>query len=127
MTIRDIEHANNKGKGLARESSVAKRAWGPVATSWTMENRTSTDIGTPPTGRPADAVDPSLYSTQQAGKSFPTPGITRGMKSNPERGEYDPDNGVRVMNNAHAEAEPDHPVNMQKRLAASLPQATEET
>ena len=41
---RDLEHAENIGKGLARESRVAKRAWGPQPIHSSMEDRTSTDI-----------------------------------------------------------------------------------
>jgi hypothetical protein len=44
-----------------------------------MEDRTNDTIGCAPTGKPADAVDTSLYSTEQAGKAFDgTSGVNLG-------------------------------------------------
>lgn len=51
-----------------------------------MEDRTNDTVGAAPTGRPADAVDPSLYSTQQAGKSFDIPKASWNAKDGDGRG-----------------------------------------
>lgn len=83
---RDIEHVASQGKGLARESSVAKRSSAPCPAHSGMVNRTSDTIGAAPTGRPTDAVDPSLYSTQQAGKTFDIPKASWDMKDADGRG-----------------------------------------
>lgn len=85
-TSRDIEHAKSQGKGIARESSVAKRSSAPCPTHPGMVDRISDSVGAAPTGRPADAVDPALYSTQQAGKSFDIPKASWDMKDADGRG-----------------------------------------
>lgn len=127
---REIEHAKNQDTGLARAGGRAK-ACGPAPLHPGFQNRTNTSLGAPPTGAPPDASSPlpTDPTKQHGSKQFPVPGVTRGMeghKNDPERGSYDPSIGAGVMSDAHDAAEPDHPVNMQKRLAASLPSQTNE-
>jgi hypothetical protein len=54
--------------------------------------------GSPTTGPDASSSLPTDASRQ--GKSFAVPAVTFGMKSDPERGSYDPANAHAVMNEA---------------------------
>ncbi len=121
MNSRDIEQAASEGKGLARKSSVAKRGFDtPIHPG--MQDRTSDTVGAAPTGRPADAVDPSLYSTQQAGKTFDIPKASWDMKDADGRG-VDNTAAHKVM--AQAAKPPD---DFAAHLNTRLPDAvTEET
>jgi hypothetical protein len=123
MDSREIEHAKSQDKGLARQSSVAKKAFvaaPPIHPG--MADRTSDTVGAAPTGRPADAVHPSLYSTTEAGKSFDIPKASWDAKDGDGCG-IDPAAGHKVM----AQAKSNHP-DFAKRLHTKLPDAvTEET
>ena len=50
MNSRDIEHAKSQGKGLAGDSSVAKRSSATCPTHSGMEDRTNDTVGAAPTG-----------------------------------------------------------------------------
>lgn len=122
-TARDYEHKDSQDKGLARASTVAKRSMDSVPIHSAMQNRTSSTVGAPPTGAPPDASSPlpTDPTKQHGSKSFPIPGITRGMKSNPQRGFYDPASSDQVMGEALVDVT-DH-----TRLGKkTLPQQTEE-
>ncbi|MGH9807695.1 MAG: hypothetical protein ACRD9W_10625 [Terriglobia bacterium] len=77
---RFVEHRQSQDGGLARASSTHKKSSAPPKIHPGMKDRVSDTAGAAPTGRPADAVSPSLYSTQQAGKSFPIPEASWDMK-----------------------------------------------
>lgn len=79
MTSRDVEHANSQGKGLARQSMCAKRAWGPASIHPGFANLTSTTLGAPPTGAPPDASSPSPLDPTRT-KTYPIPAASWDMK-----------------------------------------------
>jgi hypothetical protein len=74
MSARQLEHGKSQGLDIARRSSVAKPD-GAAPIKPGMKSRT-------------DGAYPT--STTSSSKSFAIPQITRGMKSNPQRGHYDP-------------------------------------
>lgn len=117
---RDIDFTKSLGKGLARTSTVGKRSSKTCPTHPGMEDRTNDTVGAAPTGRPADAVDPSLYTTEQGGKSFDIPKASWGMKDGDGRG-IDETSAHRVM--AEAKKSPD---DFAKSLHTTLPQGVTE-
>ena len=119
---RDIEHAASQGKGLARESSAAKRAWGPQRVHPSMENRTSTDIGAPSTGAPPDASAPNPLDPTRT-KQYPIPEASWQMKDGDGRG-IDPAAGHKVMDQAVSGNHPDFAKSLHTRLPDAV---TEET
>ncbi len=89
-TSRDIEHKNSRDLDIARKGTVAKRG-GPAPTHPGMSCPTrSGGPGGPTQGNPPDASSPLPTDPSRQGKSFAVPAITHGMKSNDERGSYDP-------------------------------------
>lgn len=121
---RDIEHDNSQTLDIARRSTVAKRGFGPAPIHPGMSNRTNTTLGAPPTGAPPDASSPlpTDPDKQHGSKSFPVPACHPHMKSDPERGSYDPQCAGRVMGNAHSDGKSD----FARSLHATLPSETTE-
>jgi hypothetical protein len=66
---------------------------------WAHTRRDNTPGG-PTQGNPPDASSPLPTDPSRQGKTFPIPAVTRGMKSDPERGSYDPANAHAVMSDA---------------------------
>jgi hypothetical protein len=92
MGSRQIEHLKSQGKGLARRSSVCKRADGPAPIHAGMSSKTRATLGGPTQGNPPDASSPlpTDHEKQHSAKMLPVPKMAFGMKSDPERGYYDP-------------------------------------
>lgn len=99
MGARQIEHEASQDKDIARKSTRAK-ADGPAPIHSGFTNRTDTSLGAPTQGVPPDASSPLPTDPSRQGKRFAVPQITHGMKSDPERGSYDPAYADRVMGQA---------------------------
>jgi hypothetical protein len=101
MRSRQNEHANSQDKGLARRSSIAKRADGPAPVHDGMVSKTRGTLGGPPNPNYGPDASSSLPTdpTRQ-GKAFAVPKITQGCRSDPERGSYDPGLAEAIMNEA---------------------------
>lgn len=121
MDSRTREHINSQGKGLARESSRPKTSSRPVPIHPGMQSQTRGAIGGPTQGNPPDASSPLPTDPTREGKSFPTPALAMGMKSDPERGFYNPAHAHAVMGEASR-----HSDDFARDLHTVLPQATEE-
>jgi hypothetical protein len=97
---RTIEHLQSQDKELARRSSVPKRAEGAAPIHPSMRDRVTTALGAPPDGAPPDASSPLVTDPSRQNKAFPVPAVTRGMKSDPQRGRYDPALANAIMDEA---------------------------
>ena len=103
---RDYEHEASQDGGLARRSTVAKRSSDPVAITHGMHERTNTSVGAPPRdNNPPDASRPlpTDPEKQHGSKTFPVPGVTRGLEAHandPQRGSYDPASSGKVIGQA---------------------------
>jgi len=119
MGARIKEHLDSQDLGLARRSSVPKVHTNPIHPGF--QNRTTSTIGAPPIGAPPDASSPLPTDPSRPGKSFAVPAVTHGMKSDPQRGRYDPGLAEAVMSEAyHA------PDDYAKKLHTVLPSAVQE-
>jgi len=100
MDSRTLEHLQSQDTDIARRSSVPKRANGPAPIHPHMANRTDTSVGAPPRdANPPDASDsrPTDPTKQHGSKKFPVPALAQGMKSDPERGSYQPQDADRII------------------------------
>jgi hypothetical protein len=117
---RTIEHQNSQSLDIARKSSRSKpEGAAPLHPGFT--NRTTTTLGAPPTGALPDASSPLPTAPSRQEKSFPVPGVTHGMKSDPERSHYDPVSAERIMSDATRA-----PDDFAKDLHATLPRTVTE-
>lgn len=103
QSSRDIEHEKTADLGIARAGSRPKTASDPCPIHPGMGERTNSSIGAPP--RNANSPDassplPTNPEKQHGSKTFPIPGITRGMSTRPGRGEYDPGSAGKVIGQA---------------------------
>jgi hypothetical protein len=122
MGSRTIEHQNSRSLGIARRSSRAKPD-GASSTHPQMASRTNTTLGAPPRGTPLDASSPSPTAPekQQGDKTLPVPAVTFGMKSDPQRGSYDPSFAEHIMGEATRSSD-----DYARNLHATLPRAVTE-
>jgi hypothetical protein len=118
---RTIEHLQSQGTDIARRSSVPKRGEGAAPIHPGFANRTHTSLGAPPTGAPPDASSPLPTDPSRQVKSFPVPAVTHGMKSDPQRGSYDPAFAEHIMNEATRA-----PDDYARNLHATLPRDVNE-
>ncbi len=120
---RTIEHLQSQDKDMARRSSVPKRAEGAAPIHDGMLSRTRRDNtpGGPTQGNPPDASGPLVTDPSRQGKSFAVPPITRGMKSDPQRGRYDPSLAAAIMDEAKRS-----PDDFAKSLHTVLPDTVQE-
>jgi hypothetical protein len=65
-----------------------------------MRDRVTTALGAPPDGAPPDASSPLVTDPTRQAKALPVPAVTRGMKSDPQRGRYDPALANAIMDEA---------------------------
>ena len=105
-TSRDIDHEKTQDLGLARAGGRRKTASDPVAITHGMHERTNTSVGAPPRdNNPPDASSPlpTDPEKQHGSKTFPVPGVTRGLEAHandPQRGSYDPASSGKVIGQA---------------------------
>jgi hypothetical protein len=112
MGSRQIEHANSQDKGLARRSSVAKRADGPAPIHDGMKCVTRGALGGPTQGNPPDASSPLSTDPSRLGKRLVKAPIHEGMKGHAA---IITDNGDVVMAEGLVHAGPDHPNNLGRK------------
>jgi hypothetical protein len=99
----DIAHKN--GPDIARTGGRPKNLGVPPVHPH-MAERTNTSIGAPPRdNNPPDASSPlpTDPEKQHGSKTFPVPGVTRGLKAHandPQRGSYDPASSGKVIGQA---------------------------
>jgi hypothetical protein len=88
MGARQIEHGKSQGTDIARRSSVAKPD-GAAPVMRGMKSRSTSSV--------ADSTSSS--------KKYAIPQITHGMKSDPQRGSFDPGLAAGIMNEAMRSAD----------------------
>jgi hypothetical protein len=114
---RTIEHLQSQNKDIARRSSVPKRAEGAAPIHDGMFSMTrGTTLGSAPDGAPPDASSPLPTDPSRQGKTFPVPPLHSAMKSDPQRGRYDPALANAVMDEARRS-----PDDFAKSLHTTLP------
>lgn len=114
---RTIEHIQSQDKGLARRSSVPKRCEGaaPIHPGMTSVTRDYGIIGGPTPVSGPDASSSNVTDPSQ-GKTFPVPPLHSAMKSDPQRGRYDPALANAIMDEAKRS-----PDDFAKNLHTTLP------